>query len=160
MDGELLDQKWVLRAVELSAVHMRSGEGGPFGAVVIRDNEVIAEGWNQVTASNDPTAHAEIVAIRHAAAALGSFRLTGCVLYSSCEPCPMCLAAAWWARVDRVVYAAGRDDAAEAGFDDTLLYEELALPLGERRLAIRQCEREAGRIVLREWSAMPNKIQY
>jgi guanine deaminase len=113
------------RAIALSRQGMEGGAGGPFGAVVALDGKVIAEGWNQVTSANDPTAHAEIVAIRRACAALGRFELRGAVLYTSCEPCPMCLAAAWWARVDAVVFGNAREDAAAIGFDDQVLYDEV-----------------------------------
>ena len=112
-------------AIALSRRGMEGGAGGPFGAVVVKDGQVVAEGWNQVTSTNDPTAHAEVVAIRRACAALGRFDLRGAVLYTSCEPCPMCLAAAYWARVDAVVFGNARDEAAAIGFDDQWLYDEV-----------------------------------
>jgi len=155
-----LDLDFIQRAIQLAAEHMRAKDGGPFGAIVARDNEIIAAGWNQVTSSNDPTAHAEIVAIRAAAARLGSFVLQGCVLYSSCEPCPMCLGAAWWARVERIVFAATRTDAAGAGFDDEKLYRELALPPASRRLPMQQILRDKAVEVFEEWRRMPGKIMY
>jgi tRNA(Arg) A34 adenosine deaminase TadA len=154
------DSEFLLRAIELSAQHMRAKDGGPFGAVVVRDNEIIASGWNQVTSSNDPTAHAEVVAIRAAAARAGSFVLHGCVLYSSCEPCPMCLGAAYWARVDRIVFAATRADAAGIGFDDEALYRELALPLASRSLPMRQILNDKAVQVFEEWRRMPGKTMY
>ncbi len=113
-----VDARFVREAIRVARVRMLQGRGGPFGAVVARNGVIVARGWNAVTSGNDPTAHAEVVAIRRACRALGTFSLAGCVLYASCEPCPMCLAAAYWARVDRLVYAATRDDAARAGFDD------------------------------------------
>lgn len=147
-------------AIDLAAEHMRSREGGPFGAVITRGSEIVARGWNRVTSSNDPTAHAEITAIRAAAAALGSFQLRGCVLYTSCEPCPMCLGAAYWARVDRLVFAANRRDAAEAGFDDDLIYSELALPPFSRQLPTQQALRDRAIEVFAEWRRMSDKIPY
>ncbi len=147
-------------AIELAAEHMRAKEGGPFGALITRGSEIVARGWNRVTSSNDPTAHAEISAIRAAAAALGSFRLGGCVLYTSCEPCPMCLGAAYWARVDRLVFAANRHDAAEAGFDDEHIYSELARSPFSRKLPTQQALRERSLEVLAEWRRMPDKVPY
>ena len=126
------------RAAELSRVHSLAGEGAPFGAIVATpEGEVVAEGWNRTFAENDPTAHAEVVAIRRAAQALGRFDLSGHVIYASCEPCPMCLGAIFWARLDRVGFANSRDDAARFGFDDAALYEEVARPLDRRRI---RCE--------------------
>ena len=147
-------------AIELAAEHMRAKEGGPFGALFTRGSEIVARGWNKVTSSNDPTAHAEMTAIRAAAAALGSFQLRGCVLYTSCEPCPMCLGAAYWARVDRLVFAANRHDAAEAGLDDEHIYSELARPPFSRKLPTQQALREKAVEVLAEWRRMPDKIPY
>jgi guanine deaminase len=147
-------------AVDLAAEHMRAKDGGPFGAVITRGDQIIARGWNKVTSSNDPTAHAEITAIRAAASALGTFQLGGCVLYTSCEPCPMCLGAAYWARLDRLVFAATRHDAAEAGFDDEQIYAELALPPFSRALPTEQTLREKAVEVFAEWRRMPGKIEY
>jgi guanine deaminase len=147
-------------AIDLSAEHMRAKEGGPFGAVITRGNEIIARGWNKVTSTNDPTAHAEITAIRAAAAALRTFQLRGCVLYTTCEPCPMCLGAVYWARLDRMVFAANRQDAAEAGFDDEHIYAELAQPLFSRNLPTQQALRDQALEVLSEWRRMPDKISY
>lgn len=124
----------LLHAVRLSRQYESSGRGGPFGAVIVRDGRVIAEGWNEVTSSNDPTAHAEVVAIRRACAAVSDFRLRGAVIYSSCEPCPMCLAAIYWARLDAVYFASDRRQAAAAGFDDAFLYDEFLRPTPERRI--------------------------
>jgi tRNA(Arg) A34 adenosine deaminase TadA len=154
------DLIFIRAAIELAAEHMRAKDGGPFGAIITRGGEIIARGWNNVASSNDPTAHAEVTAIRAAATALGSFRLTGCVLYTSCEPCPMCLGAAYWARMDRLVFAADRRDAAEAGFDDDLIYTEMALPPFSRKLPTRQALRQDAIAVFAEWRQMPDKIEY
>ena len=139
---------------------MVAGDGGPFGALVVREGEVIGSGWNQVTAINDPTAHAEVAAIRAAAAKLRSFQLRGCVLYCSCEPCPMCLGAAYWSRVERLVFAGTRHDAADAGFDDEEFYRELAKPVSQRQLQQQQILREEMQQVFAEWKAKPDKVQY
>lgn len=147
-------------AILLSRKHMEAGHGGPFGALIAHEGRPISEGWNQVTSMNDPTAHAEIVAIRSAASRLGRFSLEGCTLYTSCEPCPMCLAAAYWARVDGVVYAASRADAASIGFDDELIYQELAKPLQDRRLPMRQMLRAEALEVFDAWRAKPDKLPY
>jgi guanine deaminase len=147
-------------AVALAADHMREKAGGPFGAIVVRAGEVIGRGWNRVTSTNDPTAHAEVVAIRAAAAAVKNFSLAGCVLYTSCEPCPMCLAAACWARMDRIVFAADRTDAATAGFDDAEFYAEVSRPHAERKLRITQSLRDEAVRVFDEWNAMPEKTPY
>ena len=123
------DKRFIQMAIDLATENVRNG-GGPFGAIVVKDGEVIATGVNRVTANNDPTAHAEVQAIRAACAKTGNFELKGCVLYTSCEPCPMCLGAIYWSRVDRVVYAGTQNDAADAGFDDSFIYDELELPPG------------------------------
>jgi tRNA(Arg) A34 adenosine deaminase TadA len=157
---DALDEAHLRTAIALSREHMRQRDGGPFGAVIARGSEVIATGWNQVTSTNDPTAHAEVVAIRRAAHSLGDFRLEGCVLYASCEPCPMCLAAAYWARVQRIVFAAGRHDAAAVGFDDAFLYGELAAAPDERSLPSIQALQAEAVEVLQAWAAMPDRILY
>ena len=148
------------RAVELSAQNMASGQGGPFGAVVVRDGRIIGEGSNQVTHINDPTAHAEIGAIRAACTTLGDFSLKGCVLYTSCEPCPMCLAAAYWARLDHVYFANTRAQAAAIGFDDEFLYTEIAKPLEERNLPIARVALPEAEAVFEAWRNNPNRIDY
>lgn len=158
--SETDDIRFMRRAIGLAEEHMRAGHGGPFGAVIVHEGMVIAEGWNQVTSSNDPTAHAEVVAIRSAAALLGRFALSGCVLYSSCEPCPMCLAASYWARVDRLVFAAGRADAAAVGFDDEKLYRELVQPVENRSLPTRQMLRNDALAVLHAWDVKSDKVMY
>lgn len=155
-----LDTPFLREAILLSRTRMREDRGGPFGAVVARDGVVVARGWNAVTSSLDPTAHAEIVAIRRACRKLGTFKLDGCVLYTSCEPCPMCLAAAYWSRVDRLVYAANRDDAARAGFDDSLIYRELSLAPEARTLPTDQLLRAEAIAVLEEWLAKPDRAPY
>jgi guanine deaminase len=151
----------LLRAVAAGRAGMLDGLGGPFGAVIVGpDGRVIAEGCNQVTSANDPTAHAEVGAIRAACAALGTFKLEGCTLYTSCEPCPMCLAAAYWARVDAIVYAASREDAAAAGFDDAFLYDELALAPAARRLPMRRAAADAGAALFDEWNVLEGRTPY
>jgi guanine deaminase len=149
-------QEAILRAVE----NVRSGRGGPFGAIVVKDGRVIATGTNLVTSSNDPTAHAEVNAIREACRALGAFQLTGCEIYTSCEPCPMCLGAIYWARPDRVYFAATASDAAKAGFDDSFIYEELKLAHRERRIPFEPIMREAGLEPFREWMQKTDRIRY
>jgi guanine deaminase len=154
------DLDFIQRAIQLAGEHMRAKDGGPFGAIIVRENKIIASGWNKVTSSNDPTAHAEVTAIRAAAAYLKTFVLNGCVLYTSCEPCPMCLGAAYWARVERIVFAATRTDAAGAGFDDEELYQELALPHAKRKVPMQQILRDKAVEVFEEWKRMPGKIMY
>lgn len=147
-------------AIRLSREKMHEGQGGPFAAVVVMDGHAIGEGWNQVTSRNDPTAHAEVVAIREACRALGLFSLEGAVLYTSCEPCPMCLAAAYGARVSRVYYANTTADAAAIGFDDGFIYEEFARPAPERMLPCEHLAVEGAFSVFAEWAAMPDKVEY
>jgi tRNA(Arg) A34 adenosine deaminase TadA len=148
------------RALDLATEKLNDNAGGPFGAVIARDGEIIAEGWNQVVGAKDPTAHAEVVAIREACRKLGTFSLAGCEIYASCEPCPMCLAAIYWARLDRVHFAAVRADAERVGFDDSRLYRELALPLGARSLPMIQLKVEDPLRALRAWQAKPDKTPY
>ena len=148
------------RAISLAEDNASSGNGGPFGAVIVKDGKVVAEGSNTVTVDNDPTAHAEVNAIRRACAVLGTFDLSGCELYTSCEPCPMCLAACYWAHISRVYYAAGRDDAAAAGFDDDMIYVEVAKPLDERKLPFVQLLPEEGLRPFMLWKSNPDKIRY
>jgi guanine deaminase len=153
-------ERFMAEAIELALRNVREGKGGPFGALVVRDDEVIARGVNQVVATHDPTAHAEIVAIRAACHTLGSFQLDGCEIYSSCEPCPMCLAAIYWARPARLFFAATKDDAAAAGFDDSFIYAEIAKPLDGRELPVRQLLREEARAAFDEWSRSSLKTRY
>lgn len=148
------------RAIALSREHMQAGHGGPFGAVVVFDGRIVGEGWNQVTGSNDPTAHAEVVAIRAACRHLNRFALQGAVLYTSCEPCPMCLAAAYWARIDRLYFANTQADAAAIDFDDAFLYRELALPMAARQLPCEPLLRDEALKVFDEWRVKPDKVPY
>jgi guanine deaminase len=147
-------------AIELSLKSVQSGEGGPFGAVIVKQGKVIARGYNRVTSTNDPTAHAEVVAIREACKVLNSFQLTDCELYTSCEPCPMCLGAIYWARPDRVYYANTKVDAAEIGFDDQFIYEELDLPIGDRKLPMIQMMRDEALAAFRAWAEKTDKVEY
>ncbi len=148
------------QAIRLSLEHMRLGEGGPFGAVVVRAGRVIGRGWNRVTSVNDPTAHAELEAIRRACRRLHTFQLSDCDLYASCEPCPMCLAGIYWARIRRVYYANTRQDAARIGFDDQAIYRQLALPLRRRQLPMRQLLRGEAQAAFDEWRQKPDKVRY
>lgn len=148
------------RAIALSREHMQAGHGGPFGAVVVMDGRIVGEGWNQVTGTNDPTAHAEVVAIREACRTLGRFDLRGATLYTSCEPCPMCLSAAYWARIDGLYYANTQDDAAAIDFDDAFLYRELALPMEKRTLPCASLLRDEALTVFNEWRDKPDKVPY
>lgn len=148
------------RAIQLSIDCVHSGRGGPFGAVVVREGKIVAEGVNQVTSTNDPTAHAEVIAIRKACANLGMFQLTDCELYTSCEPCPMCLGAIYWARLSRVYFANTAEDAAEIGFDDSFLYAELKKPHLQRRIPTVQMMREEALAGFRAWAVKSDKIEY
>jgi guanine deaminase len=151
---------FMARAIELSLENVRSGRGGPFGCVIVKQEEVVAEGVNQVTASNDPTAHAEVLAIREACRKLGDFELRGCVLYSSCEPCPMCLGAIYWARVDKVYFGNLAEDAAKFGFDDSAIYAQLTRPPAQRTIPMTQLMREQALAAFREWEKYLGKIVY
>ncbi len=148
------------RAIELSLDNVRAGTGGPFAAVIVQDGRMVAEGANLVTSTNDPTAHAEMVAIRKACQTLNRFHLDGCEMYATCEPCPMCLGAAYWARLDRVFYANTRDDAAEIGFGDRFIYEELASPHATRRIPLVQVLRDEALAAFREWRRKLDRIDY
>jgi len=147
------------RAIELSIESVRSG-GGPFGAVIVREGKIVAEAFNQVTAKNDPTAHAEVIAIRQACAKLGVFDLKDYELYTSCEPCPMCLGAIYWARLSRIYFANTAKDAAKIGFDDSFIYRELKLPHARRRIQTTQMMREEALAGFRAWAAKSDKISY
>ncbi|MCB0771858.1 MAG: nucleoside deaminase [Flavobacteriales bacterium] len=154
------DEQFLRQAIALARAGMERGDGGPFGCVIVKDGQVVGQGNNRVTSSNDPTAHAEVVAIRAACAQLNSFQLDGCTVYTSCEPCPMCLGAIYWARPARIVYAATREDAADAGFDDSFIYAELPLPPAERRYAMEHGCREEAQAVFGAWKAMAGKVGY
>lgn len=154
------DDHFLRHAVGLARRNMLAGAGGPFGAVVVKDGVIVGEGWNQVTSTNDPTAHAEVQAIRDAGRRLGTFNLAGAVLYASCEPCPMCLAATYWSRVDRLVYGASAQDAAAAGFDDAFLHDQLRMPPGERSLPVTNRLPEESAAVFADWMAKEDRIPY
>jgi len=154
------DKQFMTRAIELARTAVETNAGGPFGCVIVKDGEVIGEGNNRVTSTNDPTAHAEIVAIRNACKQLDSFQLDGCTIYTSCEPCPMCLGAIYWARPVSVFYACTRDDAAEIGFDDGFIYDELARNNGERELQLTNLMRSESLKVFDQWAAKPDKVEY
>lgn len=147
-------------AIRLSIDNMRAGNGGPFGAVIVKDGKIIARGFNQVTSTNDPTAHAEVVAIREACKILGSFQLEGCEIYTSCEPCPMCLGAIYWARPSKMYYANTKKDAANIGFDDQFIYEELDLHMNKRQMPTIQILNEEALVAFKEWEEKTNKIDY
>lgn len=148
------------RAIALSLENVRSNNGGPFGAVVVKDGEIVGEGANQVLATNDPSAHAEVVAIREACRKLSTFQLTGCEIYSSCEPCPMCMGLIYWSRPERVYYANTAADAARIGFDDDFIYHELARDPQNRSLKMEQIMRDEALIAFREWDKKPDKVRY
>jgi tRNA(Arg) A34 adenosine deaminase TadA len=147
-------------AIRLSMENVKSGNGGPFGAVIVKNGKIIATAVNEVTKSNDPTAHAEIVAIRNACATLNSFQLDGCDIYCSCEPCPMCLGAIYWARPKSIYFANSKKDAAEINFDDNFIYQEIKLPIHERKLTITQLLRDEAQSVFLQWQESENKIEY
>src|SRR3982750_403807 len=147
------------RAIELALKGMESS-GGPFGAVVVRDGKIVGEGNNRVTSTNDPTAHAEVVAIREACKTLDSFQLDGCSIYTSCEPCPMCLGAIYWARPDDIFFAGTREDAANAGFDDDFIYEELEKDLHQRKMTIQNFMRDEAIALFDKWIAKADKVAY
>jgi guanine deaminase len=155
-----MENQFMARALQLAMDCVQSGRGGPFGAVIVKNAAIVGESGNQVTSTNDPTAHAEILAIRQACTKLGVFELKDCELYTSCEPCPMCLGAIYWARLSRIYFANTAHDAAEIGFDDSLIYRELALPYSERRVPAIQMMREEALAGFRAWAAKPDKTAY
>jgi tRNA(Arg) A34 adenosine deaminase TadA len=152
--------EFMREAIRISLEKMRGNHGGPFGAVVVRRGRIVGRGWNRVTSTNDPTAHAEINAIREACRRLKTFRLDDCELYTSCEPCPMCLSAIYWARLKRVYYGNTRRDAAKIDFDDDLIYREVAQPIARRRIPMKQLLRSEAFKAFAEWQAKPDKTQY
>jgi guanine deaminase len=154
------DEGFLRRCIDLAERRTGAGAGGPFAALVVRGDEIVAEGWNEVTTSNDPTAHAEVQAIRAACRALASWQLVGCTLYASCEPCPMCLGATYWARPDAVCFAATRADAARAGFDDALIYDEVSRAPGDRRLPFRHVPLAEATRPFAAWLANPERLRY
>lgn len=153
-------ERFLHQAIQLAHTHMHAGHGGPFGAVIVRGNEIVGEGWNRVTSTNDPTAHAEVSAIRDACKKLGSFLLRECTLYTNCEPCPMCLAASYWARLDGIYYSSLRGAAAEIGFDDALIYEEIPKPVAQRILPMHHLPLEEAQRVFADWKRKADKIAY
>ena len=160
-DDELdMPNQFMARAIELSLENIRAGRGGPFAALVVKDGKIIAEGTNRVTSSNDPTAHAELVAIREACKKMGHFELKGCEIYTSCEPCPMCLGAIYWARPKRVYFATTAADASAAGFDDSFIYQEIEEPHARRKIPMIQLMREEALEVFRAWDKKRDKIKY
>jgi tRNA(Arg) A34 adenosine deaminase TadA len=155
-----LNSQLMREAIALSQESVRSGKGGPFGAVIVKEGKIIALAHNQVTSTNDPTAHAEIVAIREACRSLQTFHLKGCELYTSCEPCPMCLGAIYWARLEKVYYANTKADAAQIGFDDQFIYDELKLPLAQRHLPMIQLMQKEALLAFQKWVEKTDKIEY
>jgi guanine deaminase len=154
------ERKFILEAIELSRKGMMNNDGGPFGCIVVRGDEIVGRGTNRVTSTNDPTAHAEVVAIRDACKNLATFQLEDCEIYTSCEPCPMCMGAIYWARPKKVYYANTRIDAAGIGFDDSLIYDELILPLEQRKIAIECIGRDEAIKVFEDWSKKEDKMEY
>jgi tRNA(Arg) A34 adenosine deaminase TadA len=155
-----MNVRFMREAIRLSFKMMRRGAGGPFGAVIVKNKKVVGRGFNRVTSANDPTAHAEIVAIRDACRRLKTFDLSGCDLYSSCEPCPMCLSAIYWARLRKVFYGNTRKDAARIAFDDDLIYREVSLPIRKRSLVMKQLLRAEAIAAFKEWEAKADKVLY
>ena len=158
-----MSELWVVmmaKAIAMAIENVKLGRGGPFAAIVVKNGEIVGTGTNLVASTNDPTAHAEIVAIREACRKLGSFQLGGCEMYATCEPCPMCLGAIYWARPGRVFFAATRGDASQIGFDDEFIYRELARPSGERRIPMTQMMRQEALEAFREWERKSDKIRY
>ncbi len=154
-----MNKEHMRTAIRLAIENVRNG-GGPFGAVIVKDGEVVSTGVNRVTANHDPTAHAEVSAIRNACQKLGTFTLEGCEIYSSCEPCPMCLGAIYWAHIDRLYYGCNQLDAADAGFDDSFIYKELELDKSERRLKTEELLSKEARATFEEWKKNENKVEY
>ena len=147
-------------AIQLALDNVRSGQGGPFGCIVAKDGKIVSSGTNRVTSTNDPTAHAEVVAIRAACTALGSYQLDGCDLYTTCEPCPMCLGAIYWARPQRVFFGATASDAAAVGFDDAFIYAQIATPLADRRIPFLPLMRDEALAAFQLWQSEPNRERY
>lgn len=154
------DRKFLQMAVDLAAENVRTGNGGPFGAVIVKNGQVVATGVNSVTSNLDPTAHAEVVAIRNATRELNSFQLNECTLYSSCEPCPMCLGAIYWARPQRLVFATSKNDAADVGFDDAFIYDEIGKPYASRSLTTEYIAEDGFKLPFRLWQQNEDKIEY
>ena len=155
-----MDNPFMARAIQLSIENVQSGRGGPFGAVVVKDGAIIGEAANQVTSTNDPTAHAEVLAIRAACKKLGAFELVGCEIYTSCEPCPMCLGAIYWSRLSRIYFGNADADASKIGFDDAFIYREIGQPHSQRKIPMTQMMREEALTAFRAWENKPDKIEY
>jgi len=155
-----VDERYMRMAIDLATENVLSGAGGPFGAVIVKDGAVIATGVNKVTASNDPTAHAEVTAIRNASTILGNFELKGCTIYSSCEPCPMCLGAIYWSRIDALYFGSTAKDAADAGFDDSFFYDELRKGIGERSIHTVNMMRNEAEESFQAWKNFVGRIEY
>jgi len=153
-------KKFMREAIKLSIENVKSGHGGPFGAVIVKNGEIIATGVNSVTTNNDPTAHAEVMAIRNACTILGTFQLEDCIIYTSCEPCPMCLGAIYWARPSQVFYGNTKADAADIDFDDQFIYEELELPIPDRKLPTEQLLRDEAIKAFELWKTSTQKVEY
>ncbi len=157
----MLDKNdFMKRAIELSLINVASGNGGPFGAVIVQDGKIVGEGWNQVTACNDPTAHAEVEAIRNACKYISNFDLSGAEIYTSCEPCPMCLAAIYWARISKIYFANTKKDAAQIAFDDDFIYSEIPKKNDERKIPMEQIMRLEAQKAFSAWQAKEDKIKY
>ena len=154
------EEKFMQEAIDLSRQGMENGEGGPFGCVIVKDNQIVGRGNNKVLATNDPTAHAEVVAIRDACKTLNTFQLNECEVYTSCEPCPMCLGAIYWARPQKIYFANHRQDAAAIGFDDSMIYNEIETPLNKRKIPITSIGRDEAKKVFEAWMAKENKTPY
>ena len=155
-----LEDNYMREAIKLAELSMQNNIGGPFGSVVVKDGDIIGKGQNQVTSQNDPTAHAEVVAIRQACEHLSSFQLTGCEIYTSCEPCPMCMGAIYWARPDRLYYACNKDDAARIGFDDAFIYDEIMIPFESRQIPFKRLLREEALELFKAWEKKEDKRLY
>jgi guanine deaminase len=153
-------EQFMRRAIELAQLGVEANAGGPFGCVVVRDGKIVGEGCNEVTSTNDPTAHAEVVAIRNACKNLNAFQLDGCHIYTSCEPCPMCLGAIYWARPAMVFYAATREDAANAGFDDDFIYEEIKRDIDQRTMKLENLSRQDAVKIFQNWTGKTDKVEY
>ncbi len=154
------NEQFMSEAVQAAIKGMETNEGGPFGCIIVKDGEIVGRGNNKVTSTNDPTAHAEVIAIRDACKNLDSFQLDGCILYTSCEPCPMCLGAIYWARPDKVYFGSNQKDAANIGFDDAFIYKEIPLPYEKRSIPFEQCARELSLEAFQKWTAKEDKIKY
>ncbi len=154
------DKYYIREAIKQANKGISNKEGGPFGAIVVKNGEIVGRGNNKVTSTNDPTAHAEMVAIRDACKNLNSFQLDDCIIYSSCEPCPMCLGAIYWARPKKLVFASSKEDASEAGFDDSLIYKEIALPKEKRLIETQQILQDEGKFVFDKWIELEDKTEY